>query len=107
MKLAFGLLKLSVALVCLWLALDWRAPALANVRPWALAALIGLPLAITFAELWLLKTWRTQPRIVMGLSTGTLIIALAAGGITAGIEAQFHWKRSQVLAADADQLERL
>lgn len=107
MKFAFGLLKLSVALACLWLALDWRSPSMAGVRFWGLAGLVAVPLVLAVHELWLVRAWRMRTRLATAASALTLIAALSAAGVTAGLEGKFLWTRSRVLAADSAQLERL
>ncbi|MBI5251737.1 MAG: glycoside hydrolase family 3 protein [Desulfomonile tiedjei] len=107
MKPLLAVLKLSVASALAFLALDWRSPFLAVIRPWALLGFIALPLALIVAERWALRTSRPRGCVLRVLSALTLILAVLALATTLTLEARFHWVRHQVIHADPDRLERL
>src|SRR5215207_2908661 len=87
-------------------AIGWRTPLFAGWRYTALAVLIALPALLIAFEIWTLRRMR-HTRVPRVLSTLALVIAVVAFGATAWLELEFQYKRRAVLAADAQQLERL
>jgi beta-N-acetylhexosaminidase len=107
MAVVLVLVRLALAAAVLPLALDWRSPLLSSVRPWALAALVGLLIGIITVEIVLWARARRRPQLVRILSGGTLIIAALDLVCLSTLEARFQWTRRQVLNADPDRLHRL
>jgi beta-N-acetylhexosaminidase len=107
-KLDLALIAARIALILAIMpfAIGWRTPLFAGWRYTALAVLIALPALLIAFEIWTLRRVRHTrfPRI---LSTAALVLAAVAFGATALLELEFHYKRRAVLAADAQQLERL
>ncbi len=106
MRYLLGALRLAPILAVLPFALYWRTPPFANHRLAALALLLAVPCVVLALELWVLRGWRTQPRLARALSGVTATLALAALLITASYEAHFRWVRHDVLRADPAQLAR-
>jgi beta-N-acetylhexosaminidase len=106
LDLALIAIRIALILVLMPLAIGWRTPLFASWRHTALAVLIALPALLIAVEIWTLRRVRHArfPRI---LSTVALILAVVAFGATALLELEFQYKRRAVLAADAQQLERL
>jgi beta-N-acetylhexosaminidase len=107
-RVAAGLsvLRLAIAVALLPLALDWRSPLLAGVRPVALSILLAVPLILIAVDGWLL--WTTpQRRLRRALSVAVIVVAGAALTATLALEAGFQRVRARVLAADPAQLEKL
>ena len=107
-RVAAGLsiLRLAIAVALLPLALDWRSPLLAGVRPAALSLLIAVPLILIAIDGWLL--WKKPPsRFRRALSMAVLLVAGVTLTATLALEAGFQRVRARVLAADPAQLEKL
>jgi beta-N-acetylhexosaminidase len=107
-RVAAGLsvLRLAIAVALLPLALDWRSPLLAGVRPAALSLLIAVPLILIAIDSWLL--WKKPPsRFRRALSMAVLLVAGVTLTATLVLEAGFQRVRARVLAADPAQLEKL
>jgi beta-N-acetylhexosaminidase len=107
-RVAAGLsiLRLAIAVALLPLALDWRSPLLAGVRPAALSLLIAVPLILIAIDGWLL--WKKPPsRFRRALSMAVLLVAGVTLTATLVLEAGFQRVRARVLAADPAQLEKL
>ncbi len=107
MTLALGAVRLLLILALLPFALDWRSPLLASVRPWALTVLIAVPAAIAAFEIWNERRSQSAGKFVRPLRLATLAAALLVLLTTLGLEARFHWIRSQVLTADAHDVEMI
>jgi hypothetical protein len=67
-------IRLAIAVALLPLALDWRSPLLAGVRPAALALLIATPLILIAIDGWLVRT-KPQSRFRRALSVAVLLVA--------------------------------
>jgi beta-N-acetylhexosaminidase len=107
-RVAAGLsvLRLAIAVALLPLALDWRSPLLAGVRPAALSILLAVPLILIAVDGWLL--WKKPPsRFRRALSMAVLLVAGVTLTATLVLEAGFQRVRARVLAADPAQLEKL
>jgi beta-N-acetylhexosaminidase len=101
-----SVLRLAIAVALLPLALDWRSPLLAGVRPAALSLLIAVPLILIAIDSWLL--WKKPPsRFRRALSMAVLLVAGVTLTATLVLEAGFQRVRARVLAADPAQLEKL
>jgi beta-N-acetylhexosaminidase len=105
-KLALAIARLGAAVVLLPYALDWRSPLLASVRAWALAAFIVLAVGLIVGEIRALRGADASRRVhaLNGLSLALAVLSLTS---VLSFEAQFQWKRYEVLRADAGQLEKL
>jgi beta-N-acetylhexosaminidase len=106
LNLVLGLGRFAVAILLLYVALQWRSPLFASTRSTALALSIVLPLALIGAEILF---WRISERfrpatLVYGT---TALVAFLALALTLTFELQFRWIRSEVLRADPAQVERL
>jgi beta-N-acetylhexosaminidase len=101
-----GVLRFAVVGLLLWLAWEWRSPLFASIRGPAFATLVLLPLALAVLEIVM---WRRGakwlPMILLGVATAA--VAFLAIGTTLVTDLNFRWMRSQVLSADAAQVERL
>jgi len=97
--------RVAVLLVLLPYALDWRSPFLASVRVWAFIGFIAIPLAIVVADVRALR--RPVGRFDRALSSASLALCALCLVIVPWWEAQFWWKRHEVLRADPALLERL
>jgi beta-N-acetylhexosaminidase len=106
LDLALIAVRITLILAIMPFAIGWRTPLFAGWRYAALAMLIALPALLIALEIWTLRRIRHTrfPRI---LSTVALVLAVVAFGATAWLELEFQYKRRAVLAADAQQLERL
>jgi beta-N-acetylhexosaminidase len=107
LDLALAVARVAIALVMLPYALDWRSPPLASVRAWALVGLIALPVGLVVAEMWTLRRAAVVSRSVRALSLLSLALAALCLAFVLWPEAQFQWKRYEVLRADVGQLEKL
>jgi beta-N-acetylhexosaminidase len=107
MKLAFGGARLLAMLALLPLAIDWRSPLLASVRPSALIVLIAVPILVAAFEIWRARTVSSEPRHIRVLRLATVTACALVMLATLGLEARFYWTRGQILAGDAEQLERV
>ncbi|MEW6532981.1 MAG: glycoside hydrolase family 3 N-terminal domain-containing protein [Thermodesulfobacteriota bacterium] len=107
MKHLIALLAIVVAFVLAPFAWDWRAPFLVDMRPQMLMGLIGLPLILMFLQAWVLRTVRTEQRLLKVLAAAGMLAAALVLTTTLALEARFHWMRYQVLHADPSRLERL
>jgi beta-N-acetylhexosaminidase len=98
--------RLAIAAVLLPFALDWRSPSLAAIRPWALACLIAVPLALVAVGITTLRRPRgsTGLRVLDAIALTLAALTLAS---TLALEARFRWVRQQVLNADLGELEKL
>jgi beta-N-acetylhexosaminidase len=105
-RLAPGLLavRLSIALALLPLAIGYRSPILAGLRPAALIVLIAGSLLLVAIDAWTLRA-RPEHAIRRALSVAVILAAGAVLAATVSLEAQFQWRRTRVLAADPAQLE--
>jgi beta-N-acetylhexosaminidase len=101
---AFAVTRVAVLLVLLPYALDWRSPFLASVRVGAFIGLIAVPLAIVVADA---RALRRAGRLDRALSSASLALAMLCLVCVPWWEAQFWWKRYEVLGADPALLERL
>jgi beta-N-acetylhexosaminidase len=106
LNLALGLGRFAVAILLLYLALQWRSPLFASTRSVALALSIAVPLALIGAEIlvWRIST-RWRPTTLVYATTA--LVAFLALAVTLTFELQFRWIRSEVLRADPAQVERL
>lgn len=99
--------RLAIAFVLLPHGLDWRTPLLASVRAWALAGLIALPAGIIVTEIRAVR----RASVVAGGVRIINLLSLALAGLclmsVLAREAQFQWKRYEVLRADPAQIEKL
>lgn len=107
MKLVIAAFKLLIALALVPLALDWRSPLLALIRPWALAGLIVLPLSLIVANIWSLRTLRPKQRLLRVLTALGLVVSIVVLTATLALEVRFHWIRHQVFQADPSRVARL
>jgi beta-N-acetylhexosaminidase len=102
---ALAVARLAIVLALLPYALDWRSPFLANVRVWAFLGLIAIPLAIGLVDVRALR--RPAGRSDHALSSVSLALCALCLVSVPWREAQFWWKRHEVLRADPALLERL
>jgi len=102
---ALAVARLAIVLALLPYALDWRSPFLANVRVWAFLGLFAIPLAIGLVDVRALR--RPAGRFDRALSSASLALCALCLVSVPWREAQFWWKRHEVLRADPALLERL
>jgi len=102
---ALAVARVAVLLVLIPYALDWRSPFLASVRVWAFTGFIAIPLAIVVADVRALR--RIGGRLDRALLSASLALAMLCLVGVPWWEAQFWWKRYEVLRADPALLERL
>jgi beta-N-acetylhexosaminidase len=102
---ALAVARVAILLALVPYALDWRSPFLASIRVWALIGLIAIPFAIVVVEMRALR--RTAGRFDRALSSASLALAALCLVCVSCWEAQFWWKRHEVLQADPALLERL
>src|SRR5262245_24240808 len=107
LTLALAVARVAIAIAVLPYALDWRSPPLASVRAWALAGLMALPVGLVVAEMWTLRRAAVVSRSVRALSLLSLVLAALCLAFVLWPEAQFQWKRYEVLRADVGELEKL
>jgi beta-N-acetylhexosaminidase len=106
-KLLFDLLRVAALAALMPLAVGWRAPSLAHVRPWLFPALVLCALlALTF-EVLVWRRPRGQSRVRRLPAIATVALALLLGGVTLWGEASFRWVRHRVMQADPLELETL
>jgi beta-N-acetylhexosaminidase len=86
-RLASAIVRLVVAALLLPLALDWRSPLLASVRPSALAILIIVPLSLVVVGVLALR--RSGKSVVRAFDWVALLAAAAALVSTSALEARF------------------
>ena len=103
-SIAFMLTRLLLALALLPIALKWRMPLFASVRPITVIVLPALTLALIAIELWLLRRPSAVGRMV---GVATLLLSTLGFVATASAEVEFRTARERVLNADPQQLERL
>jgi beta-N-acetylhexosaminidase len=102
---ALAVARVAILLVLLPYALDWRSPFLASIRVWAFIGLIAIPLAVVVTDVRALR--RPAGRFDRALSSASLALAMLCLVSVPWWEAQFWWKRYEVLRADPALLERL
>src|SRR3977135_2955980 len=102
---ALAIARVAVLLILLPYALDWRSPFLASIRMWAFIGLIAIPLAIVVADVRALR--RPDGRFDRALSSASLALAMLCLVCVPWWEAQFWWKRHEVLRADPALRARL
>jgi beta-N-acetylhexosaminidase len=102
---ALAVARVVVLLALVPYALDWRSPFLASVRIWAFLGLIAIPLAIGLVDVCALR--RPAGRFDSALSSASLALCALCLISVPWREAQFWWKRHEVLRADPALLERL
>jgi beta-N-acetylhexosaminidase len=107
LKLLFDLLRVAALAALLPVAVGWRDPSLANVRPWLFAALILCALlALTF-ELFLWRQTRRGSRARRLPAIAAIGLASALAAMTLWGEARFRWTRHAVMQADPGELAAL
>jgi beta-N-acetylhexosaminidase len=102
---ALAVARVAILLALLPYALDWRSPFLASIRVWAFIGLVAIPLAIVVVDVRALR--RAAGRLDRALSSASLALAMLCLVCVPWWEAQFWWKRYEVLRADPALLERL
>src|SRR5215813_689808 len=102
---ALAVARVAILLALVPYALDWRSPFLASIRVWAFVGLIAIPLAIVVVEMRALR--RAAGRFDRALSSAALALSLLCLVCVSWWEAQFWWKRHEVLRADPALLERI
>src|SRR6266550_1229386 len=102
---ALAVARVSVLLFLIPYALDWRSPFLASVRVWAFTGFIAIPLAIVVADVRALR--RPAGHLDRVLLSASLALAMLCLVCVPWWEAQFWWKRYEVLRADPVLIERL
>jgi beta-N-acetylhexosaminidase len=102
---ALAVARVAILLVLLPYALDWRSPFLASIRMWAFIGLIAIPLAVLVTDVRALR--RPAGRFDRALWSASLALAMLCLVSVPWWEAQFWWKRYEVLRADPALLERL
>jgi beta-N-acetylhexosaminidase len=102
----FGLARLALAVALLPVALNWRMPFFASIRPIVLVVLLAATLVLIAVEIWSLRVrWSSVvTRIVGG---ATLVLAMLGFLATASAEVLFRTARERVLNADPHRLEKL
>jgi len=86
-------------------ASQWRSPLFASIRPWALATLVLVALALLAWEILLWR--RARARVSRTARAASALLAFAALATTLTLELRFHFERTAVLRADPAQLEQL
>jgi beta-N-acetylhexosaminidase len=106
LNLTLGLGRFAVAILLLYVALQWRSPLFASTRSTALVLSVAVPLALIAAEIlaWRISA-RWRPATLVYATTA--LVAFLALAVTLTFELQFRWIRSEVLRADPAQIERL
>jgi beta-N-acetylhexosaminidase len=107
MKFLFASFRFLIVLALAPFALDWRSALLSPVRPWALAALIGLSIILIVFEIRSLRNTRPGQWIIRSLASLTLLAAIGVLTATVGQELRFRWIRHYVLYSDTGRLERM
>jgi beta-N-acetylhexosaminidase len=102
---AFAVARVTIVLALVPYALDWRSPFLASIRVWAFIGLVAIPLAIVAVEVRALR--RAAGRFDHALSSASLALCVLCLVCVPYREAQFWWKRHEVLRADPALLEPL
>jgi beta-N-acetylhexosaminidase len=102
---ALAVARVAILLALVPYALDWRSPFLASVRVWAFLGLMAIPLAFVVVDVRALR--RTSGRFDRALSLASLALCALCLVSVPWREAQFWWKRHEVLRADPALLERL
>jgi len=102
----FAIARIAAVLAVLPWAVDWRAPELANVRGWALPALIALPAVVIATEIFTLRSARTSA-VTKALSVAAAVLAVVALGMVLTLEGRFQWQRREVMSADPDRVADL
>jgi beta-N-acetylhexosaminidase len=102
---ALAVARVAVLLFLIPYALDWRSPFLASVRVWAFTGFIAIPLAIVVADVRALR--RPAGHLDRVLLSASLALAMLCLVCVPWWEAQFWWKRYEVLRADPVLIERL
>ncbi len=105
--LALAAARLAIVLALLPVAFDWRSTTFASIRPFALAALIALPLLLIAIEGWLWRSGKANARALRALSASVLTLAVLGLGIVLAIEMRFRYMRHAVLNAEPLALEKL
>jgi beta-N-acetylhexosaminidase len=102
----FGLARLVIAVALLPVALNWRMPFFASVRPMVLVVLLAATLVIMAIEVWSLRVrWSSVVTRLVGAVT--LVLATLGFVATASAELFFQTARERVLNADPHRLEKL
>jgi beta-N-acetylhexosaminidase len=102
---ALAVARVAILLALVPYALDWRSPFLASIRVWAFIGLIAIPLVIVVVEARALR--RAAGRFDRVFSSVSVALAMLCLVCVPWWEAQFWWKRHEVLRADPALLERL
>ena len=102
---ALAVARVAILLALVPYALDWRSPFLASIRVWAFIGLVAIPLAFVVVDVWTLR--RPAGRFDRALSLASLALCALYLVSVPWWEAQFWWKRHEVLQADPALLERL
>jgi len=100
-----ALLRLAIAALLLPFAVDWRSPAFASVRPWALAGFTIVPLILVIIGIAALRREQSPP--LRWFNATALMLATLALMAPLALEARFHWIRWQALTADPNEIEKL
>ncbi|MDQ7785813.1 MAG: glycoside hydrolase family 3 N-terminal domain-containing protein [Desulfomonilaceae bacterium] len=106
-RVALTAFLLAAAVALVPLALDWRSPLLAVVRPWAMIGLIVVPAVVILAHAWILRSSPREHWWLRVLSAVGIVAAATASATTLALESRFHWVRYQVLHTDPAKLERV
>src|SRR5712691_8004752 len=101
---AFAVARVAILLALLPYALDWRSPFLASIRVWAFIGLVAIPFAIVVVDV---RALRRAGRFDRALSSASVALAVLCLVCVPWWEAQFWWKRHEVLRADPALLDRL
>src|SRR5436305_9093543 len=95
---ALAVARVAILLVLLPYALDWRSPFLASIRVWAFIGLVAIPFVIVFVEVRALR--RAASAFDRALLSASVALAMLCLVCVPCWEAQFWWKRHEVLRAD-------
>src|ERR1700704_3821921 len=101
---ALAVARVAGLLILLPYAFDWRSPFLASIRVWAFIGLVAIPFTIVVVDV---RALRRAGRFDRALSSASAALAVLCLVCVPWWEAQFWWKRHEVLRADPALLERL
>ena len=95
-----------LAVALLPVALNWRMPFFASIRPIVLVVLLAATLVLIAIEVWSLRArWSSAIARIVGVVT--LVLATLGFVATASSEVLFRTARERVLNADPHRLEKL
>ncbi len=107
MKHLSAVLMLSVAVALGYVAVDWRAPILVDLRLRMLIGLLTIPLVLIAGEILLLRSLRPEQRALRVSASLGLLAAIFAFIMTLALEARFQSIRHEVRQTDSGRLKTI